>query len=413
MLGMATVMNPTAHPLSSGEFDITDPDRSEDIDRKHAQVAALLARKRYDALLLRLPCNFAWFTSGAECPRHGGGEPAAALFITPEARVVVSNDVDSGQLFDRQLGGLGFQLKQRPWHEGRIGLLDDLCRGRNVACDSSQPGTTDESSEIAALRLPLTALECERLRKLGTVTAHAVEATARHIEPGQTEADMAGQLANRLIRHEAVPLRLRAVADGRGTAHRHWNFGSQPLRQWCFLSATVSRWGLCCTATRSVVFGSPSNELLVAFQQAGMLEATGMFFSQAGSPLSTVWQKVHRIYEKQGIGEEWQAADQADVAGFQPSEVPLVPSSGFVLMPRTPVHWHPTVGPAQVGDTILVSDDGYELLTPPTEWPTLFVSVRGKPVHLPDILLREAGTSAGAGGAGPEPAAIPPAPGAR
>jgi Xaa-Pro aminopeptidase len=403
MLSMATVMNQAAHPLSSGEFDVTDPDRYEDVDRKQAQLAEFLARKRYDALLIRQPHNFAWFTSGAECPRHDGHAPGAALFITPDARVVVSNNVDSGQLFDRQLGGLGFQLKQRPWHEGSSGLLDDLCRGRNVACDMAQAGTTDESSDLARLRLPLTALECERLRKLGALAAHAVEATARHIEPGQTEAEIAGHLANRLIRHEAMPLRLRAVADGRGAAYRHWNFGNQPMRRWCSLSATVSRWGLCCAVTRSVVFGSPPEELLAAFQQAGMLEATGTFFSQAGWPLSTVWQKVHRIYEKQGIGDEWQTADQAEVIGFIPSEVQIVPSSDFTLLPRMPIHWHPSVGPAQMGDTILVTDTEFDPVTPATDWPTLFVSVKGKPVHLPDILLRE-GSGTGA------PLPLPPTP---
>jgi len=185
-------------------------------------------------------------------------------------------------------------------------------------------------------------------------------------------------------------VRLRAVADGRGMTYRHWNFGDQPLRQWCFLSATVSRWGLYCGVTRSVVFGSPPDGLLVAFQQAGMLEATGTFFSQAGLPLSTVWQKVHRIYEKQGIGDEWQASDQADVVGYSPSEVQLVPTSGFVLLPRMAVHWHPTVGSAQAGDTLLVSDAGFETVTPATDWPTLSVTVKGKPVNLADILVREA-----------------------
>src|SRR5437764_913657 len=170
---MATVTNPTTQPLSSGEFEFTDPDRYEDVERKQGRIAEFLARKGYDALLIRQPHNFAWFTVGAECPRHAGTEPAAALFITPDARVV--------------------------------------------------------------------------------------------------------------------------VADGRGAAYRHWNYGDLPLRRWCFVSATVSRWGLCCGVTRSVVFGSPTDDLLVAFQQAGMLEATGIFFSQAGWPLATVWQKVHRI----------------------------------------------------------------------------------------------------------------------
>ena len=387
---MATVMNPATHPHSSGEFDFTDPDRYEDVERKQALVAEFLARRQYDGMLIRQPSNFAWFTGGAECPLHAGTEPSAALFITPDARVVVANNVDSGQLFEKPLGGLGFQLKQRPWHEGRNALLDDLCRGRKVACDTPQAAAVDVSAEFAALRLPLTALECERLRKLGAIAAHAVEATARNIEPGQTESEMAGQLANRLIRHEVHPLRLRAVADGRGLAHRHWAFGDQPLRRWCFLSATVSRWGLYCSVTRSVVFGSPPDGLLIAFQQAGMLEATGTFFSQAGLPLSTVWQKVHRIYEKQGIGEEWQASDQAEVVGYSPCEVQLVPTSEFVLLPRMAVHWHPAVGPSQVGDTILVGESGFELATPTTDWPALNVTVKSNPLRLADILVREA-----------------------
>lgn len=386
---MATVMNQPTQPLSSGEFDITDPDRYEDVDRKQERIAGFLARKKYDGVLLRRPCNFAWFTSGAECPQRGPGEAAAALFVTPEARVVVADNVDSGQLFDRHLGGLAFQLKQRLWHEGLTGLLDDLCRGRNVACDLPQAGATDEATEIAALRIPLTAIECERLRKLGAIAAHAVEATARNVQPGETEAEIAAQLSNRLIRHEVQPLTLRAVADGRGMAYRHWRFGDNPLRNWCFISATVTRWGLCCSVTRSVVFGSPPQEMLVAFQQAGMLAATGMFFSQPGWPLSTVWQKVRRIYEKQGIGEEWQSADQADVIGYRASEVPLLPTSSFTLLPRMAMHWHPSVGPAHVGDTMLVTEEGPELVTRPTDWPLITVTVKGHAMLLPDVLVRE------------------------
>jgi Xaa-Pro aminopeptidase len=402
---MAVVMNQATHPLSSGEFDFTDPDRYEDVERKQTTVAEFLVRRQFDGVLLRQPSNFAWFTGGAECPLYAGSEPAAALFVTPDARVLVTNNVDSGQLFERPLGGLGFQLKQRPWHEGRSMILDDLCRGRRVACDTPQAGTADVSSEFAALRLPLTALECERLRKLGASAAHAVEATARNIEPGQTEADIAGQLANRLIRHGVQPVRLRAVADGRGLAHRHWNFGDQPLRRWCFLSATVSRWGLSCGVTRSVVFGSPPDDLLIAYQQAGMLQATGTFFSQAGLPLSTVWQKVHRIYEKQGVGEEWQACDQAEVVGYSACEVQLVPTSAFVLLPRMPVFWHPTVGPSQVGDTLLVGESEFELLTQPTDWPALNVTVKGRPVRLADILVREPRPPQAVPG-GPAPSAI-------
>ena len=62
-----------------------------------------------------------------------------------------------------------------------------------------------------------------------------------------------------------------------------------------------------------------------------------------------------------------------------------------------PVHWHPSVGSAQVGDTILVTDDGCEVVTKATDWPTLYVTVKGKPMYLPDLLVREANTTATTG----------------
>ena len=131
---MATAINQTTQPLSSGEFDFSDPDRYGDIERETGTsrqffwCASDMTRSSSGSLAISL-VRLQGPVSSARGIRH----PAAALFITPDARVVIADNVDSGQLFDKQLGGLGLQLKQRPWHAGRNGLLDDLCRGRNVA----------------------------------------------------------------------------------------------------------------------------------------------------------------------------------------------------------------------------------------------------------------------------------------
>lgn len=396
---MSVLTNPPAHPLSSGEFDFIDPDRYDDVERKQRRIAEFLAAGKYDGVLLQTPQNFAWFTSGAESPRLGGDESAAALFITPEARVVVANNIDAPQLFDKQLGGLGFQLKQRPWHEGRHVLCGDLCRGRNVAADAAVEGAVNAAAAIAALRLPLEAVERVRMRQLGARVAHAVEATARHVEAGQSEAEIAGQLAHRLIKHEVQPLWTRTIADGRGAAYRHWTAGDWKLRRWCTIAAVGSRWGLCCACARTVILGDPPLDVMSDYQKVAMLAATGIFFSQAGSSFGTVWQKVHRIYEKLGHVDEWQLADQAEVFGYQPREVPLVPGSEFPLVDGTPVHWHPSIGPVQAADTILVREGGIEFLTKPVDWPMLRVTVRGQEVDLPDVLIRE---PAGGGASSPQ-----------
>ena len=139
-------------PMSSAEFQTVDGDRLADIQHKHAAVKQLLAVRQLDAILLQRPLNFAWFTSGGDCSRGGSSDASAALFITPEARVVVTSNAESAQLFDRELQGLGFQLKERPWHEPRATLMDDLCRGRKVASDARFNGTPDisEAAQAAA-----------------------------------------------------------------------------------------------------------------------------------------------------------------------------------------------------------------------------------------------------------------------
>ena len=44
---------------------------------------------------------------------------------------------DRGVLaIDEEIDGLGFQLKEWPWHVERAQLLTDLCQGRSVACDT-------------------------------------------------------------------------------------------------------------------------------------------------------------------------------------------------------------------------------------------------------------------------------------
>ena len=122
---MSTAMWKPAGPMSTAEFRTVDPDRIVDIQHKQEAVTRFLENGRFDALLLQRPANFSWFTSGGDCSRAGSPDASASLFITPEARVVVTTNSESAQIFDRELQGLGFLLKERPWHEPRQALVED------------------------------------------------------------------------------------------------------------------------------------------------------------------------------------------------------------------------------------------------------------------------------------------------
>ncbi len=385
----------TSQPISSGEFEFTDPERYDDVDRKHRRLAELLVAKRFDAWLLQTPPNFSWLTSGSPCPQSNPGQSTAALFLTADARVVAANNIDASFLFDRKLGGLGFQLKQRAWHEPREVLLADLCRGRKVAVDCHSAAAlvsgTYLADSVLSLRRALGPIERERMRKLGQEVAHSVEATARNVELGQTEAEINAQLAHRLLRREVDPVRLRACVDGRTATYRQWTGGASEMKRCAMISATGSRDGLHCTATRTVLFGLPTGGFVEAFHKSTMLCATGMHFTQSGMMFRDIWPKVKRIYEKQNLVDEWRLADQAEVTGYRPCETLLTPDCELIIEPHLAICWHPSVAGAMVGDTILVTDEGFELVTPASDWPIITITVKGEAISLPDLLVRPSG----------------------
>jgi Xaa-Pro aminopeptidase len=386
---MAVAACTAYEPVSSGEIHTIDFERAEEVERRHALLAEHLLNTGDDGLLIQRPANFAWLTCGGENVRPGTCENVAAIFVARDARVVLTSSVDSGQIFDRQLNGLGFQIKERPWDESRDVLVQDLCRGRRLATDTHRDGLRLADRELADFRRVLGEREHLQLRTLGHAAAHAVEATARTCRQGETESEVAGQLAHRLLRHEMTPVRLQVMADGQGHRYRHWGYGTDQIERHCVLSVVARRHGLHVAVTRTVCFGQPPQTLFESHQLACLIEATGIFFSKPGWEIAETWQRVQRIYEKYGVPEEWRLADQGDVLGYEASEFPITPRGGYRLPTGAAIAWRPSVNAAAVGDTILVRDDGWEQLTATGEWPQLGVQAKGTTIDLPDILCRE------------------------
>lgn len=374
--------------MSSGELLVPDLDRVADVERKQELIAELLEAHGLDALILERPENFAWFTSGGKNTLGATSETVAALFLTPEARLVICGHADTARLFDQEVPGLGMQVKERPWAEPRQALLDDLCRGRQVGSDNGYPRTLNLATHLHELRMQLSEQEIRRLRVLGRNLVHAVEATARGLSVGRSEAEIAGELSYRLIKHQLDPVLLQVWGEGRGQRHPRREYSDQPVQTWAVIGAVARRWGLQLGVSRTVALTSLDPNTRMAHQQASMLAATAEYFSQANWTLSQTFERIKRIYEKTGRPEEWREAPLGQVIGYSASEVPVTPQQTHVLQTGTPLWWHPTAGPALVSDSIQVLEDGFELLTPVEAWPTLEISVKDTTVICPGILDR-------------------------
>jgi len=374
--------------MSSGEIQIIDPDRGAEILRRHDLLSEFMKEQSFDGLLLTRPGNFAWATVGGNSTRGSLSDTAAALFVTPDARVVLARNTDSGQLFDREISGLGFQLKERTWQEDPQLLMGDLCRGRNVACDFSFERCQDISPHLNGMRLPLSKPERKSLRVTGSLVAHAVEATARSFRRGDSGSEIAGQLVHRLYRQKVIPERVQILADGQGQRYRHWSFGDDQVERFCTIAVIGRREGLHVGASRTVSFGTLPKEVRRAHLDSLLVQATGMFFSQDQWEIYETWNRVERIYEKFGHSEEWHFSDQGCVTGYELCEAPIVPKSQLKLAAGMPIFWQSSIGQAMSADTILIGEKGFDILTPMENWPQIEVDVKGVPIQRPDVLLR-------------------------
>ena len=279
----------------------------------------------------------------------GSDQSSILLFVNRGSRAVIADNVQSCRVFEEELAGLGFQLKERPWYDDAHQVIAELCHNKRVATDLGQSGyslSRREGDALFNLRRRLTTLERQRLRELGRTLTQAVEATCRNFLPGEREADVAGHLAHRLIREGVVPVDLRVASDDRLARYRQPTFKASPIRKRATIAVTGRRHGLCASITRTVAFGKIDEEFRAHHSLATMVDATCIFFSRPKQVISEVFRRSKRIYEKFNHAHEWTLDYQGSLIGYSPREVLLRPESSLVLDQHMALSWSPSVASA-------------------------------------------------------------------
>jgi Xaa-Pro aminopeptidase len=387
------------HPQNSSLPETVDPasdhldpelaNRRGEVDEKHRRIVAFLQAMRYDAVILTRADSIAWFTAGGDLAQDLGSEQGeVALFINAITRAVLTDNVQSARAFEEELAGLGFQLKERPWHQDASKIIADLAHNKKVATDGHYPGLIAEQDRLGSLRRPMTDRERTTLRSLGRGLSLAVEATCRSIHRGETEADVAGNLAHRLIREGIAPVEIRIAADDRLGRYRQPHFKASPIRDRVTIQVTGRRQGVCASMSRTVAFGPVDPRVLAEHTLASMVGATCIFFSRPGEPVKEVYRRAKRIFEKFEHAHEWTLDYQGAIIGYVPREILLLPDSTAKLTAKTALRWGPSVGTARSEDTIFIDDEGFDVITNSQDWPAIEVCVKGFTIPRPAILVR-------------------------
>jgi Xaa-Pro aminopeptidase len=236
----------------------------------------------------------------------------------------------------------------------------------------------------------LSAFEQEQYRQLGKAVAHAVEATARTCEPGQTEEEIAGQLGHRLIHHAVEPTAMSVAADGRGAKYRRSGFGAAAAARTAVVQATGHRAGLYATCARTVSFGPVPDEFRAAHDLAMRQAALFHTLSRPGAGVGAAGRVGRQLLANTPHEFDWRLAPPGYGAGRFPAEELRRAGVEESLAAGQAVVWQPRVGPAAVVDTLIVTDGEPVAVTPPEEWPLRRFNLRGSPpVDVPDAFVRD------------------------
>ncbi len=362
-------------------------DRRADVEAKLASVGAVLPDLGCEAVVLFMPAHVSWLCGGFNLRGLFADTERPGIYTNGKQRWLMCSNLDTQRLFDEELDRLGFQLKEWHWSTGRAALLGELTAGKKIATDRPFPNMPLVNEKLRTVIRPLSAFDRVGYLDLGRHVAHAVEATARAADPGETEREIAGHLAHRLLRHGVEPAAVSvAVLAGAGRYPRP-GFTAAALDGVCRLQVTGTRDGLYATAARTVSFGPPTPEARREHDDACRLSAVyrsllvpdGSFAAVGARGQQVTYKTPYEFDGRQaqlGYGTGRVAAEELRRLG---QDEPFVAGQAVVTQAKC--------GSALVADTLIVGMPP-AAATPCADWPFKRITLGDAAFDVPDLLVR-------------------------
>lgn len=362
--------------------------RRADVNSKQELLAKLLEELGCDAAILLVPAHLAWFCSGLNLRGLFTDSERPGVYTNGKMRWLICANVDTQRLFDEELDGQGFMLKEWGWPTGRAQLLAELVQGKKVCSDRPFPNMPLLADRLRMMSRPLFPSDAIRLGRLGENLAHALEATARSFHRGDSEAEVAGQLAHRLYHRGLDVHSVSVTADQRGVLLRRSGYTDAPVETFATLQATAMQGGLHATASRMVSFSEPNSELRDAVDAACKVSAALRCWSKPGETMTEAVESSLRLVRGTPLEFEWRLSAPGYGTGWFPADDLRRVGQDDVFVDQQPLVWQPRFGAAAVVDTVIVSPTGGLNVTRPDEWPFKKLTIGSTAYTIPDLLIR-------------------------
>jgi hypothetical protein len=334
---------------------------------KRRRLLNLLDRRGAERIVLSSPTSLGWYLDGARTHVSLAAPPIVACVVDREGDTVLATDNEVDRLIAEELPR-GVDVRAVPWDQ--------------PLPIPTGPGTLSEDevgAELRRLRLPLLPGEQARYAALGAETAAVLTRILHAAGPATTELELAAQLSAAIVRTGSEPL-VVLVGGASRTRVRHPLPTTAAVGRRALVVACARRHGLIVNVSRSVAFAPLSAAEEDAQQRILAVEAAYLDALEPGRTLAEVFGAGCAAYGRNGFDtDEWRRHHQGGVAGYAGRDPRATSSTDDSIVLGQAFAWNPTGDGAKVEDTVLLTEDGLQVLTRDPAWPTVVHAGRQRP----------------------------------
>ena len=339
------------------------------------------------ALRLRGTDWFAWATcGGSNTVLLTTDSGIAEVLVTAQDACVLTDEIEAERLRREELPS-GLEVLACRWTE-RPGAWDALVRerasGATVASDRPEAGESVLPPALVAARGSLVADELTRYRALGRDAAEALTEVLLAARPEWTGWQLAGAGAQALWSRGIEPALTLVGGERRLPVYRHPTAAAEKLGGRAMLVFCGRRHGLFANLTRFVYFRAPTAEERALDRAVGEVEADALDALRPGVTLGGMYDLFRQSYRRHGHPGGERKHHQGGICGYLSRDAIALPGSAVAVSRDGAVAFNPSLPGAKNEDTLVVGDDGLEVLTLDPRWPSR--TVRGR--QRPDLLVR-------------------------
>jgi len=295
--------------------------------------------------------------------------------VTPDAAYLLADNIERARLQEEELAGLELEAREFPWWSGSLAdeALKLVPAGELVSDVPVGGARLLAPAEAMALRNPLTPEEIARYRRLGEEVGIVLTHVALHCRPALSEHQLAGMLGKGLMDFGITPAVTLVAVDERVSTRRHPIPTEKRLERYAMLVVGARRGGLNLSATRLVHFGPLPEELRERHRACARVDAAFLAATRPGARLSAIFRAGQEAYAAEGYPDEWRHHHQGGPTGYAGRDAKGTPDAPGEAQLHQAFAWNPSIAGVKSEDTVLVTEDGLEVLSSTPDLPSLEV----------------------------------------